>query len=89
MDTGKELAERIHIVASYKTQRVIKITTASGRSVPLDNSPVFEDWNEIVAFKEGEAWKVDWGMMNPSYIDIISEGKEFMKQLKANFKSSS
>ncbi|KAI8645311.1 hypothetical protein BD408DRAFT_429839 [Parasitella parasitica] len=88
-DTGKDLAERIHIVASYQTRRVTKITTKNGRSVPLDNKPVFEDWNEIINFKEGEQWIVEWEPIEHPYVDIITEGKEFMRQLKANFRGSS
>lgn len=88
-DTGKMLAERIHIVASYQTRRVTKITTKHGRNIPLDNTPLFDDWNEIINFKEGEAWTVEWVPIEHPYVDIITEGKEFMKQLKANFKGSS
>jgi hypothetical protein len=83
------LAERIHIVASYQTRKVTKITTTNGRNIPLDNSPLFEDWNEIIHFKEGEAWTVEWVPIEHPYVDIILEGKEFMKQLKANFRGSS
>ncbi|KAI9247078.1 hypothetical protein EDC94DRAFT_366829 [Helicostylum pulchrum] len=88
-DTGKMLAERIHIVASYQTRRVTKITTKNGRNIALDNTPLFDDWDEIINFKEGEAWSVDWVPVESPYVDIITEGKEFMKLLKANFKSSS
>lgn len=88
-DTGKMLAERIHIVASYQTRKVTKITTKHGRNISLDNSPLFDDWNEIINFKEGEAWTVEWVPIEHPYVDIITEGKEFMKQLKANFKGSS
>ncbi|KAK4513112.1 something about silencing protein 10 [Mucor velutinosus] len=88
-DTGKDLAERIHIVASYQTRRVTKITTKQGRQISLDNKPLFEDWNEIVNFKEGEQWTVEWVPIEHPYVDIITEGKEFMKQLKANFRGSS
>ncbi|KAI8875440.1 hypothetical protein K501DRAFT_162057, partial [Backusella circina FSU 941] len=59
-DTGKSLAERIHVIASYKTQKVIRLTSQSGRPIPLDNTPIFKDWDEIKEFKEGEAWKVEW-----------------------------
>ncbi|KAG2200301.1 hypothetical protein INT47_000294 [Mucor saturninus] len=59
-DTGKILAERIHIIASYQTRRVIKITTKNGRNIALDNSPLFDDWDEIINFVEGESWTVDW-----------------------------
>ncbi|GAN03882.1 hypothetical protein MAM1_0050d03338 [Mucor ambiguus] len=88
-DTGKDLAERIHIVASYQTRRVTKITTKQGRQISLDNKPLFEDWNEIINFKEGEQWTVEWVPIEHPYVDIITEGKEFMKQLKANFRGSS
>lgn len=83
------LAERIHVVASYQTRRVTKITTKNGRNIPLDNSPLFDDWNEIISFKEGEAWSVDWVPVESPYVDILTEGKDLMKFLKANFKSSS
>ncbi|KAI8997718.1 hypothetical protein BDB01DRAFT_772148 [Pilobolus umbonatus] len=82
-DTGKVLAERIHELASHRSRKVAKIITRKGRSVPLDNRPVFEDWDEILSHKEGEEWKVEWVPME-SYVDKISEG---MKQLKTNFKS--
>ncbi|CAO3646746.1 unnamed protein product [Mucor fragilis] len=88
-DTGKDLAERIHIVASYQTRRVTKITTKQGRQISLDSKPLFEDWNEIINFKEGEQWTVEWVPIEHPYVDIITEGKEFMKQLKANFRGSS
>ncbi|KAL7336271.1 hypothetical protein PS15p_201627 [Mucor circinelloides] len=88
-DTGKDLAERIHIVASYQTRRVTKITTKQGRQISLDNKPLFEDWNEIINFKEGEQWTVEWVPIEHPYVDIITEGKEFMKQLKANFRGAS
>lgn len=83
------MAERIHIVASYQTRRVTKIKTKNGRTIPLDNKPLFEDWNEIINFKEGEQWTVEWVPIEHPYVDIITEGKEFMKQLKANFRGSS
>jgi hypothetical protein len=52
---------------------VVRLTTQSGRAIPLDNTPIFKDWDEIKEFKEGEPWKVEWGPM-PSYVDIITEG---------------
>lgn len=88
-DTGKILAERIHIVASYQTRRVTKITTKNGRNIPLDSSPLFDDWNEIMNFVEGESWVVDWVPVESPYVDILTEGKEFMKILKANFRGTS
>ncbi|KAI7907687.1 uncharacterized protein BX663DRAFT_491732 [Cokeromyces recurvatus] len=88
-DTGKLLAERIHIVASYQTRRVTKITTKTGRNIPLDNTPLFDDWNEILNFKDGEPWTVEWVPIEHPCMDIITEGKEFMRQLKATFKGSS
>ncbi|KAG0945699.1 hypothetical protein G6F57_005455 [Rhizopus arrhizus] len=86
-DTGKTLAERIHIVASYQTRRVTKITTKNGRNIPLDNTALFEDWNEILLFEEGESWTVEWTFMDHPYLEKLAEGKEWMKQLKASFKS--
>lgn len=83
------MAERIHIVASYQTRRVTKITTKNGRNIALDNSPLFDDWNEILNFEEGEAWTVDWVPVESPYIDIITDTKEFMKQLKASFRGTS
>ncbi|KAI8367089.1 hypothetical protein BD560DRAFT_147915 [Blakeslea trispora] len=88
-DTGKSLAERIHYVASYQTRKVTKITTTSGRNIPIDNTPLFDDWDEILNFKNGEPWRVEWVPVESPYIDLISEGKGLMQKLKANFKSSS
>ncbi|CAO3700877.1 unnamed protein product [Rhizopus stolonifer] len=86
-DTGKMLAERIHIVATYQTRKVTKITTKNGRNIPLDNTPLFEDWNEIMFFEEGEPWTVELAFMDNPYLEKLAEGKEWMKQLKASFKS--
>ncbi|KAI8967687.1 hypothetical protein BDF20DRAFT_917297 [Mycotypha africana] len=86
-DTGKALAERIQVVASYRTRRVTKIISKNGRDIPLNNKPLFDDWNELLNFTDGETWKVEWVPIENPYVDIITEGKEFMKQLKATLRS--
>ncbi|RCH99541.1 hypothetical protein CU097_011165 [Rhizopus azygosporus] len=82
-DTGKTLAERIHIVATYQTRKVTKITTKNGRNIPLDNTPLFADWNEILSFEEGEPWTVEWTYMDHPYLEKLAGGKEWVKHLKS------
>lgn len=51
-------------MATYKTRKILKITTTSGTDVPIDDTPVFEDWNEIEKLQDGAPWKVEWGPMD-------------------------
>ncbi|CAO3613002.1 unnamed protein product [Cunninghamella blakesleeana] len=83
-DTGKQLASRIQIVATYKTRKITKITTDSGREVPLDDTPVFTDWADVISMKDGTPWKVEWTLVDHS----LWEGpKEFLRYLKASLRS--
>ncbi|KAF7728425.1 hypothetical protein EC973_006103 [Apophysomyces ossiformis] len=86
-DTGKALAQRIHVVATYQTRKILKLQTATGRIVPLDETPVFTDWCEISRLKDGEPWRVEWGLMDNHLIDVLEGGKEFMRSLKATLRS--
>lgn len=83
-DTGKSLASRIHIVATYKTRKIVSITTDKGRSIPLDDTPVFLDWAEVMQMQDGTAWKIEWTSMDHHHW----EGpKEFLRFLKASLRS--
>lgn len=59
-ETGLSLAEKIHIIATFRTRKIVSITTASGRKVPLDNRPVFGNWVDMDNFENGERWTVEW-----------------------------
>ncbi|KAG0180271.1 hypothetical protein DFQ28_001507 [Apophysomyces sp. BC1034] len=86
-DTGKSLAQRIHVVATYQTRKILKIQTATGRLVPLDETPVFTDWSEVSRLNDGEPWRVEWGLMDNHLIDVFEGGKELMRSLKASLRS--
>ncbi|KAJ2957670.1 hypothetical protein NQZ79_g6658 [Umbelopsis isabellina] len=60
-DTGKTLAQRIHVVATFRTMKITGLRTANGRQVPLDNTPVFATWDEIENFQDGELWTFETG----------------------------
>ncbi|KAI9302834.1 hypothetical protein BJ944DRAFT_251169 [Cunninghamella echinulata] len=83
-DTGKQLASRIQIVATYKTRKITKITTDRGRNVPLDETPVFTDWADVMQMKDGTPWKVEWTLVDHN----LWEGpKEFLRYLKSTLRS--
>ena len=81
-DTGKTLAQRIHVVATYKSRKILSITTANGRDIPLDDTPVFDDWSEIEKHEDGAPWEVEWGPLDHGF----PGGRQFMKQLKAGLR---
>ncbi|KAI9256664.1 hypothetical protein BDA99DRAFT_144457 [Phascolomyces articulosus] len=70
-DTGKILAERICKVATFNTKKITSIVTASGRSLPLDNRPVFGSWMDMDTFQHGETWKVEWGERDKGFFERI------------------
>ncbi|ORX53530.1 hypothetical protein DM01DRAFT_1383558 [Hesseltinella vesiculosa] len=85
-DTGKSLAARIQIVASYKTRKVTKITTDKGRVVPLDDSALFPDWADVMRMTDGTAWKIEWVPVDNS----LWEGpKDLLRFLKTRLRGSS
>ncbi|KAI8060721.1 hypothetical protein BC940DRAFT_311413 [Gongronella butleri] len=85
-DTGKSLASRIQIVAAYKTRKVTKITSESGRVVPLDDTALFPDWADVMRMKDGAPWKVEWVPVDQSLWD---GPKEFVRYLKSHLRGSS
>lgn len=67
-DTGRSLAQRIHIVATYKSRKILRVVTANGRDIPLDDTPVFDDWSEIEKLEDGAPWQVEWGPLDHHFI---------------------
>lgn len=63
-DTGRVLADRIAILASYRTRRVIKMITHAGKSIPIDHSVI---WDELSGFNESEPWRVEWVPLSHRY----------------------
>lgn len=83
-DTGKSLASRIQIVATYKTRKILSITTDKGRTIALDETPVFQDWAGVMQMEDGAPWKVEWTVLDHN----LWEGpKEFLRYLKASLRS--
>lgn len=41
-ETGASLAHKIHVIATFRTKKILSITTASGRKVPLNRRRLFE-----------------------------------------------
>lgn len=78
-ETGLSLAEKIKTIATFRTRKILSITTAAGRAVPLDNRPVFGSWMDMDSFQDGEQWKVEWGELDKSMVDKI-----FSKVLQVN-----
>ncbi|KAF7720851.1 hypothetical protein EC973_005902 [Apophysomyces ossiformis] len=68
-ETGLSLAEKIHIIATFRTRKILSITTASGRQITLDNRPIFGSWMEMENFENGEPWKVEWGELDKGVVD--------------------
>ncbi|KAI8370484.1 uncharacterized protein BYT42DRAFT_582592 [Radiomyces spectabilis] len=70
-ETGLSLAEKIQIIATFRTRKILKITTASGRPIPLDHRPVFGSWMDMDSFVDGERWQVEWGELDKSVVDRL------------------
>ncbi|CEP18035.1 hypothetical protein [Parasitella parasitica] len=68
-ETGLSLAEKIHIIATFRTRKIVSITTTSGRKVPLDNRPVFGSWMDMENFEDGERWTVEWRENDRGVVD--------------------
>lgn len=68
-ETGLTLAEKIHTIATFRTRKILKITTAAGRIVPIDNRPVFGSWMDMDNYVDGEEWKVEWGELDKGIVD--------------------
>ncbi|OAD02186.1 hypothetical protein MUCCIDRAFT_82573 [Mucor lusitanicus CBS 277.49] len=78
-ETGLSLAEKIHIIATFRTRKIVSITTASGRKVPLDNRPVFGSWMDMENFVDGERWTVEWrendrGVVDRFFSKVVQAG---------------
>lgn len=65
------MAEKIHIIATFRTRKIVSITTASGRKVPLDNRPVFGSWVDMENFQDGERWTVEWCENDRGVVDRL------------------
>ena len=70
-ETGLTLAHKIHTIATFRTRKILSITTAAGRSIPLDHRPVFGSWMDMDSFEHGEQWKVEWGDLDKGFVDKI------------------
>lgn len=68
-ETGNSLAEKIHIIATFRTRKILSITTASGRKIPLTSRPVFKTWAEAEQFEDGEQWTVEWSELERNVVD--------------------
>ncbi|KAI9312225.1 hypothetical protein BX666DRAFT_1989835 [Dichotomocladium elegans] len=68
-ETGLSLAKKIHNIATFQTRKIIAITTAAGRIIPLDHRPVFGSWMDMDNFKDGEEWKVEWCKLDKGFVD--------------------
>ena len=68
-ETGLSLAEKIHIIATFRTRKIVSIETKSGRKVPLDNRPVFGSWMDMESFEDGERWAVEWRENDRGVVD--------------------
>ncbi|ORZ00856.1 hypothetical protein BCR43DRAFT_511800 [Syncephalastrum racemosum] len=68
-ETGNSLAEKIHIIATFRTRKILSITTASGRKIPLTSRPVFKTWTEAEQFEDGEQWTVEWSELERNVVD--------------------
>ncbi|CAO0800863.1 unnamed protein product [Mucor circinelloides] len=78
-ETGLSLAEKIHIIATFRTRKIVSIATASGRKVPLDNRPVFGSWMDMENFVDGERWTVEWrendrGVVDRFFSKVVQAG---------------
>lgn len=68
-ETGESIAEKIHIIATFRTRKITSVTTASGRKVSLNKTPVFKHWEDMDDFENGETWTVTWGPLERSFMD--------------------
>lgn len=48
--------------------------------IPLDDTPVFDDWTEIANLEDGAPWEVEWGQLD----DPFSGGRALIKSIKAS-----
>ncbi|CDH56773.1 hypothetical protein RO3G_15232 [Lichtheimia corymbifera JMRC:FSU:9682] len=70
-ETGLSLANKIHTIATFRTRKIVSITTAAGRTIPLDHRPVFGSWMDMDDFKNGEEWKVEWCELDKGLVDRL------------------
>ncbi|KAI8968234.1 hypothetical protein BDF20DRAFT_839356 [Mycotypha africana] len=70
-DTGLSLAEKIHIIATFRTKKIVSITTASNRKIPIDNRLVIGSWMEAENFKDGEQWSIEWSDNDRGTLDKL------------------
>ncbi|KAI7886190.1 hypothetical protein K492DRAFT_178338 [Lichtheimia hyalospora FSU 10163] len=70
-ETGLSLANKIHTIATFRTRKIVSITTAAGRTIPLDHRPVFGSWMDMDEFKHGEEWKVEWCELDKGLVDRL------------------
>lgn len=68
-ETGISIAKKVHAIATFRTQRILTVTTASGRKIALDKTPVFHSWEDFNNFENGETWDFTYGPLNRSKID--------------------
>ncbi|KAJ8659319.1 hypothetical protein O0I10_005034 [Lichtheimia ornata] len=59
-ETGYTLADKIHTIATFRTMKIVSITSAHGRPIPLTKQHVFTSWDDLQGFEDGEEWKVEW-----------------------------
>ena len=70
-ETGKSLSKKIFTLASFRSYKVLGIKTASGRQIMLDKTLIFEGWEDMDQFEDGELWDVTWGSRKRSFLDIV------------------
>lgn len=70
-ETGASLAHKIHVIATFRTKKILSITTASGRKVPLNRRRLFDGWADLENFQDGERWEVEWGDLDKSIVDRL------------------
>ncbi|KAL7315876.1 hypothetical protein PS15m_005041 [Mucor circinelloides] len=70
-ETGESIAEKIHVIATFRTRKITSVTTASGRKIPLNKTPVFKNWEDMDDFEHGETWTVTWGPLKKSFMDKV------------------
>ncbi|KAL1934980.1 hypothetical protein VTP01DRAFT_4120 [Rhizomucor pusillus] len=68
-ETGSTLADKIYVIATFKTRRVLSITTASGRKIPLNSKRVFSTMADVEGFQDGEQWQVEWAAPDRNAVD--------------------
>ncbi|OBZ89592.1 Developmental regulator flbA [Choanephora cucurbitarum] len=78
-ETGKSLSKKIFTLASFRSYKVLGIKTASGRQIMLDKTLIFEGWEDMDQFEDGELWDVTWGSRKRSFLDIVFS--KFSKEL--------